>query len=105
MTRKDLQQLRNFVRNNRYALERICEMDTHLGTTWEFLIKGGEKASKEKIEALNRKVDELIAAHQAIETSSARARQKGLRGGDGGVVYERSSRSETCASRITSNGD
>ena len=80
VTRKDLQQLRNFVRNNRYALERICEMDTHLETTWEFLIKGGEKAPKEKIEALNRKVDELIAAYQAIETSSVRARQKGLRG-------------------------
>lgn len=80
VTRKDLQQLRNFVRNNRYALERICEMDAHLETTWEFLIKGGEKAPKEKIEALNRKVDELIAAYQAIETSSVRARQKGLRG-------------------------
>lgn len=80
VTEDDLMQLRNFVRNNRYALERICEMDVHFETTWEFLIKGGETASKEKVEALNRKIDELIAAHQGIEIASMRARQKGLRG-------------------------
>ena len=54
-----------------------CEITEH---ALDEKVKGGEKASKEKIEALNRKVDELMAAYRAIETSSVRARQKGLRG-------------------------
>ena len=46
-----------------------------------------------------------LEAAEAIETSGVRARQKGLRGGDGVVVNEHSFRSKTCASRIASNGD
>ena len=39
------------------------------------------------------------------EPGDPRGAAGGLRAGGGGVVYERSSRSETCASRIASNGD
>lgn len=59
-----------------------CEITEH---ALDEKVKGGEKASKEKVEALNRKVDELIAAHQVIETSSVRTRQKGSVEGTGAL--------------------
>ena len=58
----DMVQLRNFVRNNRYALERIAENDLYSGDQIdEYLIMGGAAASEEAIAELKRKSDEIIA--------------------------------------------
>ena len=56
----DLTQLRNFVRNNRYALERIAENDLFSDQITNDLIPGGEAATEEVIAALKRKVDAVI---------------------------------------------
>lgn len=60
LSESDLNQLRNFVLNNKYALEHIADMDIHIGQIWSDIIKGGEPASFEEIQKLNLKVDELI---------------------------------------------
>jgi hypothetical protein len=60
LSASDLNQLRNFVLNNKYALEHIADMDIHIGQIWSDIIKGGEPASFEEIQKLNLKVDELI---------------------------------------------
>lgn len=57
----DLAQLRNFVRNNRYALERIAENDLFSDQIENDLIMGGGTASEEAIAELKRKADEVIA--------------------------------------------
>ena len=57
----DLAQLRNFVRNNRYALERIAENDLFSDQIASDLILGGEAASEAAIAELKRKADEVIA--------------------------------------------
>ena len=58
----DLAQLRNFVRNNRYALERIAENDLYSEDQIDDdLIMGGGTASEEAIAELKRKADEIIA--------------------------------------------
>ena len=58
----DLTQLRNFVRNNRYVLERIAENDLYSEDQIDGnLILGGEAASEEAIAELKRKADEVIA--------------------------------------------
>ena len=58
----DLAQLRNFVRNNRYALEHIAENDLYSEDQIDGdLIMGGAAASEEAIAELKRKADEIIA--------------------------------------------
>ena len=58
----DLTQLRNFVRNNRYALEHIAENDLYSEDQIDGdLIMGGAAASEEAIAELKRKADEIIA--------------------------------------------
>ena len=57
----DLAQLRNFVRNNRYALERIAENDLFSDQIENDLIMGGGAASEEALSELKRKADEIIA--------------------------------------------
>ena len=57
---KNLEQLRNFILNNRYALENIADMKIHLGQIWNYMIMGGSAATEDKIEELNAKVDEII---------------------------------------------
>lgn len=58
---RDLAALRNFVRNNRYALEKIADQEIRLYRVWPDMIKGGEAASAETIEKLNAVVDRLAA--------------------------------------------
>ena len=60
LSAKDLNQLRNFIRNNRYAIEHIADMTIHVGQIWPDIIKGGEPATEEAINLLNSKVDRLI---------------------------------------------
>ena len=61
----DLAQFRNFVRNNRYALERIAENDIFSDQIADDLILGGAAASEEAIAELKRKVDEFIARNES----------------------------------------
>lgn len=56
----DIEQVRNFVLNNRYALDRIADEEVWLDQIWPDMIMGGEPASYEQISRLNLKVDELI---------------------------------------------
>ena len=63
----DLTQLRNFVHNNRYALEHIADQEVRIYQIWSDIIKGGEMASDEAIAALNRKVDEIMASNTKKE--------------------------------------
>ena len=60
----DLTQLRNFVRNNRYVLERIAEIDLYSDQIANDLILGGEAASGEAVAGLNRKVDDVISRNE-----------------------------------------
>jgi len=55
----DLTQLRNFVRNNKYALERLADIEIDIEDIWPSIIRGGEPATEGEIDALNGKVDEL----------------------------------------------
>ena len=66
LSSNDLNQLRNFVLNNKYALEHIADMDIHIGQIWSDIIKGGEPASFEEIQKLNLKVDELIERNDKV---------------------------------------
>lgn len=58
---KDITELRNFVYNNRYALECIADMEVHLHQIWNDMIMGGKLATDEQIEILNTKVDKVLA--------------------------------------------
>lgn len=60
----DLTQLRNFVRNNRYVLEHIAEIDLYSDQIANDLILGGEAASGEAVAGLNRKVDDVISRNE-----------------------------------------
>lgn len=53
----DIEQIRNFVLNNSYALNLIADQKLDLDDFWEFCIKGGEKASKEDLNNLKRRTD------------------------------------------------
>ena len=61
----EMVQLRNFVRNNRYALEHIAENDLFSDQIADDLILGGEVASEEAIVSLKRKVDEIIDENES----------------------------------------
>ena len=61
----DLVQLRNFVHNNRYALEHIAENDLFSDQIADDLILGGEAASEVTVDGLKRKVDEVIAENES----------------------------------------
>ena len=75
LRKSDLEQLRNFVINNKYALEHIADVDIYTGQIWPYIITGGEPASNEEIAALNRKVDEFISNNKA--KSSRKKTRKG----------------------------
>lgn len=59
---KDLTKLRNFIHNNKVALEHLADIEIDIDDIWPYIIKGGNIASIEQIEALNSKVDELLKA-------------------------------------------
>lgn len=62
LRRWDLKQLRNFVHNNRHALEMLADMKVWLASIWDDMIKGGELATEEQIQALDAKVDKAAKA-------------------------------------------
>lgn len=63
----DIKALRNFVLNNKVALEHVADNDIWLGQIWPSIILGGEPASFEEIQKLNLKVDELIEYNNSLE--------------------------------------
>ena len=60
----ELAQLRNFVRNNRSALEQLADTAIWLYQIWPDVIKGGNPASEEEIKALDDKVSALVEANR-----------------------------------------
>ena len=67
LSAKDVGALRNFVRNNRYALDHIADNDIWIYQIWPDMIKGGSPASEEAICALNAKVDKIMAEQEKEE--------------------------------------
>ena len=68
---QELRALRNFVSNNRYALERIADQEIRLYRIWPYILKGGEIASEEEVKALKGKVDQ-----QVLEKKSTHKNEK-----------------------------
>lgn len=66
----ELNRLRNFVRNNRSALEELADAKLRMKDVWGSIIKGGEPATDEQIRALNEKVAALVAARVAKAASA-----------------------------------
>ena len=60
----ELEQLRNFVRNNRSALEQLADTAIWLYQIWPDFIKGGNPASEEEIKALEDKVAALVETNR-----------------------------------------
>ena len=67
LCQEDINALRNFVLNNKMALEHVADNDIWLGQIWPSIIKGGEPASFEEIQKLNLKVDELIEYNNSLD--------------------------------------
>lgn len=61
----DLTQLRNFIRNNKFALEQLADANLALYDIWDSIIKGGDVASDKEMEELNEKVAAFVAARVA----------------------------------------
>lgn len=59
---KEVNEIANFARNNKYALENLgVNLSYDFGDFLQILIPGGEPASQERIDELKGKVDELLA--------------------------------------------
>ena len=67
LCQEDINALRNFVLNNKMALEHVADNDIWLGQIWPSIILGGEPASFEEIQKLNLKVDELIEYNNSLD--------------------------------------
>lgn len=67
LSQDDIKALRNFVLNNKEALNHIADNDIWLDDIWPDIIKGGEPASFEEIRKLNLKVDELIKYNNSLD--------------------------------------
>lgn len=59
ISQADLRCVKNWVHNNRYALELVADVLLDLDDIFPYMIKGGELASPEEIEALHDKCEEL----------------------------------------------
>ena len=67
LSQENINALRNFVLNNKVALEHVADNDIWLGQIWPSIILGGEPASFEEIQKLNLKVDELIEYNNSLD--------------------------------------
>ena len=67
LSQDDIKALRNFVLNNKDALDHIADNDIWLDEIWPDIIKGGEPASFEEIQKLNLKVDELVEYNNSLD--------------------------------------
>jgi hypothetical protein len=67
LSQEDINALRNFVLNNKTALEHVADNDIWLDEIWPSIILGGEPASFEEIQKLNLKVNELIDYNNSLD--------------------------------------
>lgn len=59
LSEKELNELRHFVHNNKYVLERVADMELDMDDIWPHMIMGGDIASEDQIKALNAKAKEM----------------------------------------------
>lgn len=57
---KDIEEVRNFVLNNAYALDKIADQKLDLDDFWGFAIIGGNKASEEEKEFLRQETNYFL---------------------------------------------
>ena len=67
LSQEDINALRNFVLNNKLALDYVADNDIWLDQIWPDIIKGGELASFEEVQKLNLKVDELVDYNNSLD--------------------------------------
>lgn len=67
LTSDDKNSVENFVVNNSYALDKVADQFLWLDDFWDIFIKGGEKATDDKIEELKKKTDEYVQKHKDEE--------------------------------------
>lgn len=60
ISKSEIKEIQTFVINNAYALDKLAGQLIWKEDFFEFMIKGGEKASKEQIEILRKKTDEAV---------------------------------------------
>lgn len=60
LSNKQLDELRNFIENNREALELVADMKISLDDIFSYMIKGGKKGTKEDINNLHKRIEKLI---------------------------------------------
>ena len=62
ISQKEITETSNFVKNNVYALEALCDNDDfYIDEFEEVMIPGGEPATQEQIEEQKRKTDKIIS--------------------------------------------
>lgn len=60
LSESDISELRNFVRNNKKALEHLADIEIDMDDIWPFVIKGGRVATAEQIAVLDAHVEKLL---------------------------------------------
>lgn len=65
LSSKEIEEIKNFVRNNKCVLEALCERDEiDFDDFLSAMIPGGEPATQEQIDEQKRKVDELLKGEE-----------------------------------------
>lgn len=60
ISKSEIKEIQTFVTNNAYALDKLADQLIWKEDFFELMIRGGDKASKEQIEILQKKTDEAI---------------------------------------------
>lgn len=60
LSTEEIKEIQAFVINNAYALDKLADQLIWKEDFFEFMIKGGIKASKEQIDNLHKKTDEAV---------------------------------------------
>lgn len=67
ISKSEIKEIQTFVINNAYALDKLADQLIWKEDFFEFMIKGGDEASKEQIEILQKKTDEAVFNKKAEE--------------------------------------
>lgn len=67
LTDTDIEKLRNYISNNREAIEKVAECELFLRSIEKYLIKGGKIATKEEKERLLKEIEKLIKKEEINE--------------------------------------
>lgn len=60
ISKKEIREVSNFVKNNQYALDKVADEDIFMDQFDDVMIKGGKPASKNEIELQKIMVDQFI---------------------------------------------